>query len=781
MAATHIFPDYRGDEVHPAYVVAAGRASALFAVLAGVSLSLVAKRSDSLARFRVATVVRAVLLLVLGLALGAVDSPPLVILAYYALLFLVAVPLLGLPVRVLAVLAVCWALGSPLLSHLLRATLVPEFRIDEPGGLGLPAQLAVSGVYPVLTWTTYLLVGLAVGRLMLGSARIATGLLVGGLVAAAAARLVSAALLARAGGRAGLAEGTPMDPAQVDRSLDAGMFGVTPTGDRAWLLVAAPHSGATLDLVGTAGSALAVLGLCLLVTRRGLGPLLPVAAAGSMTLTLYTVTCWRFEPTDHCCSMTACTCGCCMSRWPWQPRPSGGFWSAAAHWRRRCRGSPAGLPALSCDGNDHHPRDPPGWPVHLARAGAREDDVELVGRCARRATGARQLEGVGVARDRPCAGGAAGEAVLRVLDVRRGAGEGNHHGPGVGGPGRRHDLSAAVAGAGRTVASRGVVAAVRTVAAAVGVVGVAGQVQQVRAVTHGVRRGTWRAGRHRRAGESDDHGRGPEPAHGGRSHAQCSPACDSFPALDIRTVHSAPPPCVDVNGEGKALASVSTSLDRRTFPTSTAAAFRASSGTVAPVIRVGLTGGIGSGKSEVARLLAEHGAVVVDADALAREAVEPGTPGLAAVVAEFGPDVLSADGSLDRAALGRIVFVDADKRVALEAIVHPYVGRRSAELMAAADPDAVVVYDVPLLVEKSLQDGYDVVVVVDAPDETRLRRLMDLRGMPEVDARARMAAQASRAERLSVADQVVANDGELEALRGAVDQLWSALTGQATA
>ncbi len=175
-----------------------------------------------------------------------------------------------------------------MLSHLLRATVVPEFRIDEPGGRGLPVQLAVSGVYPVLTWTTYLLVGLAVGRLVLGSARVATGLLVGGVVAAAAARLVSAALLARAGGRAGLAEGTPMDPAQVDRSLDAGMFGVTPTGDRAWLLVAAPHSGATLDLVGTAGSALAVLGLCLLVTRRGLGPLLPVAAAGSMTLTLYT-------------------------------------------------------------------------------------------------------------------------------------------------------------------------------------------------------------------------------------------------------------------------------------------------------------------------------------------------------------------------------------------------------------------------------------------------------------------------------------------------------------
>jgi len=225
---------------------------------------------------------------VLGLALGAVDSPPLVILAYYALLFVVAVPLLGLPVRVLTVLAVCWAVGSPVLSHLLRATVVPAFGIDEPGGRDLPVELAVSGVYPVLTWTTYLLVGLAAGRLVLGSSRVATGLLVGGVVTAVVARLLSAALLAWAGGRAGLADGTPMEPAQVDRSLDAGMFGVTPTGDRAWLLVAAPHSGASLDLVGTAGSALAVLGLCLLLTRRGVGPLLPAAAAGSMTLTLYT-------------------------------------------------------------------------------------------------------------------------------------------------------------------------------------------------------------------------------------------------------------------------------------------------------------------------------------------------------------------------------------------------------------------------------------------------------------------------------------------------------------
>jgi dephospho-CoA kinase len=172
---------------------------------------------------------------------------------------------------------------------------------------------------------------------------------------------------------------------------------------------------------------------------------------------------------------------------------------------------------------------------------------------------------------------------------------------------------------------------------------------------------------------------------------------------------------------------------------------------------------------------------VVDADALAREAVAPGTPGLAAVVAEFGPGVLAADGSLDRAALGRVVFGDDARLAALEAIVHPYVGRRSAELMAAAAPGDVVVYDVPLLVEKRLQVGYDVVVVVDAADETRLHRLVTLRGMTEQDARTRMVAQASRADRLAVADVVVANDAGLAELAARVDELWTELVTRAGA
>jgi dephospho-CoA kinase len=199
------------------------------------------------------------------------------------------------------------------------------------------------------------------------------------------------------------------------------------------------------------------------------------------------------------------------------------------------------------------------------------------------------------------------------------------------------------------------------------------------------------------------------------------------------------------------------------------------------VITVGLTGGIGSGKSEVARMLAERGAMVIDADALAREAVAVGTPGLAQVVEEFGAAVLRPDGSLDRARLGSIVFADEHQLRALEEIVHPYVGRRSAELIAAAPEDAVVVYDVPLLVENRLQEAYDLVVVVDADPETALARLVHDRGMTESGARARMLAQASREERLAAADHVIHNDRDVSALRDEVDRLWDELRHRSAA
>ncbi len=193
------------------------------------------------------------------------------------------------------------------------------------------------------------------------------------------------------------------------------------------------------------------------------------------------------------------------------------------------------------------------------------------------------------------------------------------------------------------------------------------------------------------------------------------------------------------------------------------------------MIKVGLTGGIGSGKSAVARLLSSYGAVVIDADAIAREALEPGTPELDRVAAEFGPEVLGPEGTLDRPRLGRIVFADPARLAALNAIVHPYVARRSAQLMAAAPDDAVVVHDVPLLVENGLASAYDVVVVVDAAEQTQLRRLVGERGMPDQDARARMAAQATRQERVAVADVVVDNDGSWEDLEGQVERLWRGL------
>lgn len=193
------------------------------------------------------------------------------------------------------------------------------------------------------------------------------------------------------------------------------------------------------------------------------------------------------------------------------------------------------------------------------------------------------------------------------------------------------------------------------------------------------------------------------------------------------------------------------------------------------MLKVGLTGGIGAGKSEVSRLLASYGAVVVDADKIAREVVEPGSPGLTAVVAEFGTEILTPDGALDRPRLGSIVFADPARLQALNAIVHPLVGRRSAELEGAAGPDDIVIHDVPLLTENALAELYDLVVVVDASPATQLDRLVRLRGMDEGEARSRMAAQATREQRLAVADVVLDNDGPLEALEPQVKRVWQQL------
>lgn len=196
---------------------------------------------------------------------------------------------------------------------------------------------------------------------------------------------------------------------------------------------------------------------------------------------------------------------------------------------------------------------------------------------------------------------------------------------------------------------------------------------------------------------------------------------------------------------------------------------------------IGLTGGIAAGKSEVAARLAELGAVVIDADRLAREVVEPGTSALAAIAHRFGDAVLAPDGSLDRARLGSIIFTDDAARRDLNAIVHPAVQRRYAELVAEAfarDADAIVVYDVPLLAEARAASEFALVVVVDAPPEVRIDRLVALRGMDRADARARIDAQIPDAERRAMADVVIDASGTREHTLEQVDALWERLVAQ---
>lgn len=188
-------------------------------------------------------------------------------------------------------------------------------------------------------------------------------------------------------------------------------------------------------------------------------------------------------------------------------------------------------------------------------------------------------------------------------------------------------------------------------------------------------------------------------------------------------------------------------------------------------MRVGLTGGIASGKSTVSEILRELGAVVIDADQLAREVVAKGTPGLARVVDAFGPGILTPDGEMDRPAVGAIVFADEAKRRELEAIIHPLVGARSAELAREAGPDAVVVHDIPLLVETGQADTFDAVIVVDAPEDVQVERMLRDRGWSESDSRARIAAQASREHRRQAATYVIENTGTHEDLRRRVAEV----------
>lgn len=193
------------------------------------------------------------------------------------------------------------------------------------------------------------------------------------------------------------------------------------------------------------------------------------------------------------------------------------------------------------------------------------------------------------------------------------------------------------------------------------------------------------------------------------------------------------------------------------------------------MLRVGLTGGIGSGKSAVSALLAEHGAVIIDADKIAREVVTVGAPALQAIADRFGAEVLAGDGTLDRPKLGAVVFADPAALADLEAITHPAIITRTAELEAAAGDDAIVVHDNPLLVEMGAYKHCDFVVVVDVPEDAQVDRLVKLRGMSHADARARIAAQIGRQNRTGVADFVIDNTGSLNELARVVGGLWAKL------
>ncbi|MBL7488731.1 DUF1624 domain-containing protein [Frankia sp. AgB1.9] len=306
MAATHVLPDFDSHgHLTWAFRIAAGRSAAAFAVLAGVALALVAARTP---RPHLATLMRALCIGLVGLVLGETRTPLAVILVYYAVFFLLVLPLLRAPRWVLAAVAAVTLAGEPWLSQLVRPhlpapiTANPSFStlVTTPGRLTL--TLLLTGYYPALAWVGYLAVGMLVGRLDLRSARTAGWLLAGGAATAVAAKILSWFLLGPLGGRSAILATNavlpgigPMPPAQTARLLAAGLYGSTPTQSWWWLAVSSPHATTPLDLVHTTGTAIALLGLALLVARLGadgrLGRILlwPLAAVGSMTLTWYTL------------------------------------------------------------------------------------------------------------------------------------------------------------------------------------------------------------------------------------------------------------------------------------------------------------------------------------------------------------------------------------------------------------------------------------------------------------------------------------------------------------
>jgi uncharacterized membrane protein len=304
MMSVHVNPSIATDGgTSTTYLIASGRSAALFAVLAGVGLALASggpapRRGRSLAAAMAATLARAAVLGVVGLLLGAFESGLAIILVYYALLFVVAVPFLGLGPRVLLPLAAAAALVTPLISQWMRGSMPPpSYGNPVVESLGHPfdlwRELAVTGYYPVLTWSAYILAGLGIGRLALGTSRTARGVMLGGAALAVAAWAISWLLLNPGGGleaiEAAGAGSSPISGRPLDIALTTSFYGTTPTTTSWWLAVAAPHSGSPFDLMHTIGTACFVLGAMLLLARVARPAVWPLAAIGSMTFTLYSL------------------------------------------------------------------------------------------------------------------------------------------------------------------------------------------------------------------------------------------------------------------------------------------------------------------------------------------------------------------------------------------------------------------------------------------------------------------------------------------------------------
>ncbi|MCQ1996063.1 heparan-alpha-glucosaminide N-acetyltransferase domain-containing protein [Arthrobacter sp. zg-Y1171] len=316
MIATHVLPLYNQETGDPSLtgLVFSGRSSALFAVVAGVGLALLTGGSEpheakAVNRDRRGIAVRALIIALVGLTLGGLETTIAVILFHYAVLFLLALPFLGMPLRRLAVWAGAWLLLSPVLAYVARDWLLRNLSPSDIGGnitweaflspAALAADVFVTGFYPVLQWLSYILLGLVIGRLALTSLPVQVGLLTGGVFAAVTAKLASYYLLGELGGFDALRATESGQQWPLARMLEVNLSSVEQTGSWWWLALAGPHSNTSLDMLHTAGTAAAVLGACLLLTRARPNLLLPLSAAGAMTLTLYSLHVWVMTMVDQ--------------------------------------------------------------------------------------------------------------------------------------------------------------------------------------------------------------------------------------------------------------------------------------------------------------------------------------------------------------------------------------------------------------------------------------------------------------------------------------------------